>query len=50
MPTPAEIALMVSIMVTFVVSVEILSIIGWLVAGIRLGMLKQGFKLTKLEQ
>jgi hypothetical protein len=49
MPTPAEIALMVSLMVVFVVSVEVLSIIGWLVAGIRLGMLKQGFKLTRIE-
>jgi hypothetical protein len=39
-PTPNQIAMMVSIMVTFVVSTEILSIIGWFVAGLRLGMLK----------
>jgi len=40
MPTAGQIALMVSLMVTFVVSLEILSIIGWFVAGFRLGMLK----------
>jgi len=48
-PSPSQIALTVSIMVTFVVSIEILSIIGWLLAGIRLGMLRKGFKFTKLE-
>ena len=48
-PSPTQIALMISIMVTFVVSNEILSIIGWLSAGIRLGMLREGFKFTKLE-
>jgi len=46
-PTPQQIALMVSIMVTFVVSSEILSIIGWLLAGIRLGMLREGFKFKR---
>jgi hypothetical protein len=40
MPTPVEIAMTVSLMVTFVVGLEVLSIIGWLVAGLRLGMLK----------
>ncbi|MFX1484272.1 MAG: hypothetical protein ACFFCP_13915 [Promethearchaeota archaeon] len=50
MPTPSQIAMMVSLMVTFVVSTEILSILGWLIAGIRLGMLRQGFSLTKPEQ
>ena len=48
-PSPDQIAQMVSIMVIFVVSTETISIIGWLVAGIRLGMLKQGFKLSRLE-
>ncbi|MFW9976047.1 MAG: hypothetical protein ACFFDQ_12325 [Candidatus Thorarchaeota archaeon] len=48
MPTPQQIALMVSIMVTFVVSSEILSIIGWLFAGFRFGMLKEGFKFKRL--
>jgi hypothetical protein len=48
-PSPNEIALMVSIMVTFVVGNEILSIIGWLIAGIQLGMLRQSFRFTKLE-
>ncbi|MHA2159242.1 MAG: hypothetical protein ACXABE_10125 [Candidatus Thorarchaeota archaeon] len=40
LPTPGQIAFIVSIMVTFVVSTEVLSIIGWFVAGLRLGMLK----------
>jgi hypothetical protein len=40
MPSPGQIALMVSLMVTFVVSLEILSIIGWFIAGLRLGMLR----------
>jgi hypothetical protein len=48
-PSPVQIASMVSIMVTFVVSSEILSIIGWLIAGVRLGMLREGFKFTRLE-
>ncbi len=48
-PSPTQIAWMISIMVTFVVSNEILSTIGWLSAGVRLGMLRQGFKFTKLE-
>jgi len=48
MPSPTEIALMISIMVTFVVSNEILSILGWLIAGIRLGLLKEGFKFSRL--
>ena len=46
---PTQIALMISIMVTFVVGSEILSIMCWLLAGIRLGMLREGFKFTKLE-
>jgi len=50
MPSPSDIALIISVMVTFVVSTEVLSIVGWFVAGIRLGMLKQGFRLSKPEQ
>ncbi|MHA3963428.1 MAG: hypothetical protein AM325_007795 [Candidatus Thorarchaeota archaeon SMTZ1-45] len=49
MPTPEQIALMISIMVTFVVSTEIFSIINWLIAGIRLGMLREGFRFSRLE-
>ena len=49
MPTPSQIALMVSIMVTFVVSSEILSMLGWSIAGLRLGMLREGFKFSKLK-
>ena len=49
MPSPTEIASMISIMVIFVVSNEVLSIIGWLIAGIRLGMLKEGFRFSRIE-
>jgi hypothetical protein len=50
LPTPEEIAFVVSIMVTFVVGGEILSIISWVIAGARLGLLKQGFKFHRLNQ
>ena len=49
-PTPEQIAIMVSIMVVFVVSTEILSIISWLIAGVRLGMLRKGFSFVRLEE
>jgi hypothetical protein len=48
-PTPELIALMVSLMVTFVVSTEVLQSLGWLISGIRLGMLKAGFRFSRLE-
>jgi hypothetical protein len=46
--SPTQIATMVSIMVTFVVGSETLSILGWLLAGIRLGMLKEGFSIQRV--
>ncbi|MFX1579151.1 MAG: hypothetical protein ACFFBJ_05850 [Promethearchaeota archaeon] len=46
--SPTQIATMISIMVTFVVGSETLSILGWLLAGIRLGMLKEGFSLQRV--
>ena len=49
-PDANQIAFVVSLMVTFVVGSELLSIAGWLIAGIRLGMLKEGFKFRKLPQ
>ena len=48
LPNPDEIALVVSLLVAFVVSAEILSIISWLIAGLRLGMLKEGFRFSRL--
>jgi len=48
LPSPEEIALVISIMVIFVVGSEILSIVSWTIAGIRLGLLKQGFKFQRL--
>ncbi|MBN2228478.1 MAG: hypothetical protein JW779_02720 [Candidatus Thorarchaeota archaeon] len=50
LPTPEEIAFVISMLVVFVASSEVLSIIGWLIAGIRLGLLKEGFRFTRLGQ
>ena len=50
MPTIPEIAFVVSIMVIFVVGSEILSIVSWFIAGARLGLLKEGFKLQRPTQ
>ncbi len=49
-PGPDQIAFVVSMMVTFVIGTEILSLLGWLIAGIRLGMLKEGFRFRRLSQ
>ena len=49
-PGPEQIAFVVSMMVTFVVGTEILSLLGWLIAGIRLGMLREGFRFRRLSQ
>jgi hypothetical protein len=48
LPTPADIALVIAVLVSFVVGTEILSIIGWLIAGYRLGLLKQGFRFQRI--
>ncbi len=48
LPSAGDIALVISVFVTFVVGAEILSIIGWLIAGIRLGLLKQGFRFQRI--
>ncbi|MHA1613375.1 MAG: hypothetical protein ACTSYJ_00855 [Candidatus Thorarchaeota archaeon] len=50
MPTITEIAFVISIMVTFVVGSEILSIVSWFIAGVRLGLLKEGFNLQRPTQ
>ncbi|MFW9956921.1 MAG: hypothetical protein ACFFCT_02530 [Candidatus Odinarchaeota archaeon] len=47
-PSAEDIALVISVLVTFVVGTEILSIAGWLIAGIRLGLLKQGFRFQRI--
>jgi hypothetical protein len=49
-PGPEQIAFVVSMMVTFVVGTEILSWLGWLIAGVRLGLLKEGFRFRRLSQ
>ena len=50
MPTILEIAFVISIMVTFVVGSEILSILSWFIAGVRLGLLKEGFRFQRPTQ
>ena len=49
-PNSTEIALVVSVMVIFVVGSELLSILSWFIAGARLGLLKQGFKIQRPMQ
>ena len=49
-PNSTEIALVISVMVIFVVGSELLSILSWLIAGARLGLLKQGFRIQRLVQ
>jgi hypothetical protein len=48
-PTALEIAFVIRLLVTLVVGLEILCIISWLVAGVRLGMMSEGFKFTRVE-
>lgn len=47
LPTSDDIALVVSFMVVFVVGSELLSIVSWFIAGVRLGLLKEGFRLQR---
>lgn len=44
-----ELAFAIRLLVTLVVGLEILCIISWLVAGVRLGMLSEGFSFTRVE-
>jgi hypothetical protein len=48
-PTAPQIAFVIRILVTLVVGLEILCIVAWLVAGVRLGMMSEGFKFTRVE-
>ncbi|MHA1771921.1 MAG: hypothetical protein ACTSYL_03655 [Candidatus Thorarchaeota archaeon] len=43
-PTPLEVATIITVVLTLVVGLEILNLITWLSAGIRLGLMKGGFK------
>ncbi len=49
LPNPDEIAFVVSFLVAFVVSSEILSVASWFLAGWRLGMLRQGFRFSRIS-
>ncbi|MFW9967853.1 MAG: hypothetical protein ACFFEA_11940, partial [Candidatus Thorarchaeota archaeon] len=48
-PSPLEVAFVIRLLVTLVVGLEILCIMSWLVAGVRLGMLREGFSFTRVE-
>ncbi|MCF2137958.1 MAG: hypothetical protein K9W43_12060 [Candidatus Thorarchaeota archaeon] len=48
-PTPLEVASVITIVLTLVVGLEILNLITWLSAGIRLGLMKGGFKYKGLQ-
>lgn len=50
LPEPSEIAFVLSLLVSFVVGSEILSILSWFIAGFRLGMLKQGFRFSRISK
>ena len=50
LPTSVEIAFVISFMVIFLVGSELLSIMSWFVAGARLGLLKEGFKIQRPAQ
>ncbi|MDF1539602.1 MAG: hypothetical protein P1Q69_11945 [Candidatus Thorarchaeota archaeon] len=46
--TALEMAGVITLLVVLIVGLEILLSIGWLLAGVRLGMLKAGFKFTRV--
>ncbi len=46
-PSPIDVARVITLVITLIVSLEILSLITWLSAGIRLGLLRGGFKYAK---
>ena len=47
--TALEMAGVITLLVVLIVSLEILLSIGWILAGVRLGMLKAGFKFTRVQ-
>lgn len=50
LPNSTEIAFVISFMVIFLVGSELLSILSWFIAGIRLGLLKEGFRIQRPAQ
>jgi len=48
-PDIFEIAAMLTLLVALIVSLEILFTISWFIAGVRLGMLKDGFRFVSRE-
>jgi hypothetical protein len=50
LPSSTEIAFVISFMVIFLVGSELLSIVSWFIAGVRLGLLKEGFRIQRPAQ
>ncbi|MFX0108684.1 MAG: hypothetical protein ACFE7R_10390, partial [Candidatus Hodarchaeota archaeon] len=48
-PEPLTVSYMITLLVTLVTGLEILCLMSWLIAGIRLGMMREGFSRTKIE-
>lgn len=47
-PSTTEIAFVITLLVTLVVGLEILNLLSWLIIGVRLGMLKGGWRFTRI--
>jgi len=47
--TATQMADVITILVILIAGLEVLLTIGWVLAGVRLGMLKSGFRLTRVE-
>ncbi|MGY5860531.1 MAG: hypothetical protein RTU63_14260, partial [Candidatus Thorarchaeota archaeon] len=50
LPSSVEIAFVISFMVVFIVGSELLAILSWFIAGARLGLLKEGFRIQRPAQ
>ncbi len=49
-PTALQMAAVITYLVILITGLEVLLTIGWVIAGIRLGMFKSGFKFTRVQQ
>ena len=49
-PQATAISFAITLMISLVVSLEILQLIGWMSAGVRLGLIKGGFKFSRIER
>ena len=49
-PDATSISFAITLMISLIVSLEILQLIGWMSAGIRLGLVRGGFKFSRIEK